>query len=281
MALAAGALIVIAMIFGPSLWVKFVMRRYSTEKPEMPGTGGELAKHLIKRFSLKDVEVETTELGDHYDPIEKKVRLSREHYESKSLTAVAIAAHEVGHAIQDHQGDRRLATRTKMVPIVNLLARWSVVIISLSPVIGIITRHPIPFSLLLFPIGLSGFIARMMITCSLIHCQLNLMQVFLKHYPILREGDYVSQSNEKAVSHVLRAAALTYVSAALADILNLNRWTFIFFKAMKSLNKDLSFIIVNAIFLVGNIFFWFFFELGFLLITELNSLRTTNTTYKI
>ena len=161
MVLATGVLLVLALVFGPSLWVKLVMRRYSSQQPEMPGTGGELAKHLIKRFSLKDVEVETTELGDHYDPIEKKVRLSREHYESKSLTAVAIAAHEVGHAIQDHQGDRRLATRTKMVPIVNLLARWSVVIISLSPVIGIITRHPIPFSLLLF-IGLSGFIARMM-----------------------------------------------------------------------------------------------------------------------
>ena len=224
MALAAGALIVLAVIFGPSLWVKFVMRRYSTEKPEMPGTGGELAKHLIKRFSLKDVEVETTELGDHYDPIEKKVRLSREHYESKSLTAVAIAAHEVGHAIQDHQGDRRLATRTKMVPIVNLLARWSVVIISLSPVIGIITRHPIPFSLLLF-IGLSGFIARMMIHAVTLPIEFDAS--FSKALPILREGDYVSQSNEKAVSHVLRAAALTYVSAALADILNLSRWIFI------------------------------------------------------
>ena len=221
---ALGVLIVLAIIFGPSLWVKFVMRRYSTEKPEMPGTGGELAKHLIKRFSLKDVEVETTELGDHYDPIEKKVRLSREHYESKSLTAVAIAAHEVGHAIQDHQGDRRLATRTKMVPIVNLLARWSVVIISLSPVIGIITRHPIPFSLLLF-IGLSGFIARMMIHAVTLPIEFDAS--FSKALPILREGDYVSQSNEKAVSHVLRAAALTYVSAALADILNLSRWIFI------------------------------------------------------
>jgi Zn-dependent membrane protease YugP len=224
MALAAGALIVLAVIFGPSLWVKLVMRRYSSEKPEMPGTGGELAKHLIKRFSLKDVEVEITELGDHYDPIEKKVRLSREHYESKSLTAVAIAAHEVGHAIQDHQGDKRLATRTKMVPIVNLLARWSVVIISLSPVIGIITRHPIPFSLLLF-IGLSGFIARMMIHAVTLPIEFDAS--FSKALPILREGDYVSQSNEKAVSHVLRAAALTYVSAALADTLNLSRWIFI------------------------------------------------------
>ena len=224
MALAAGALIVIAVIFGPSLWVKLIMSRYSSEKPEMPGTGGELAKHLIKRFSLKDVEVEITELGDHYDPIEKKVRLSREHYESKSLTAVAIAAHEVGHAIQDHQGDKRLATRTKMVPIVNLLARWSVVIISLSPVIGIITRHPIPFSLLLF-IGLSGFIARMMMHAVTLPIEFDAS--FSKALPILREGDYVSQSNEKAVSHVLRAAALTYVSAALADILNLSRWIFI------------------------------------------------------
>ena len=193
---ALGVLIVLAIIFGPSLWVKFVMRRYSTEKPEMPGTGGELAKHLIERFSLKDVEVETTELGDHYDPIEKKVRLSREHYESKSLTAVAIAAHEVGHAIQDHQGDRRLATRTKMVPIVNLLARWSVVIISLSPVIGIITRHPIPFSLLLF-IGLSGFIARMMMHAVTLPIEFDAS--FSKALPILREGDYVSQSNEKEI----------------------------------------------------------------------------------
>ena len=221
---ALGVLIVLAIIFGPSLWVKFVMRRYSTEKPEMPGTGGELAKHLIKRFSLKDVEVETTELGDHYDPIEKKVRLSREHYESKSLTAVAIAAHEVGHAIQDHQGDRRLATRTKMVPIVNLLARWSVVIISLSPIIGIIMRHPMPFSLLLF-LGLSGFIARMMVHAVTLPIEFDAS--FSKALPILREGNYVSQSNEKAVSRVLKAAALTYVSAALADILNLSRWIFI------------------------------------------------------
>ena len=110
MVLLAGVLIVLALIFGPSLWVKFVMSRYSSQLPEISGTGGELAKHLIERFSLKDVKVEITEQGDHYDPIEKKVRLVRENYESKSLTAIAIAAHEVGHAIQDQQGDKRLAT---------------------------------------------------------------------------------------------------------------------------------------------------------------------------
>ena len=224
MVLALGALIVLALIFGPSLWVKLVMKRYSLEKPEIPGTGGELAKHLIERFSLKDVKVEVTELGDHYDPIEKKVRLLREHYESKSLTAIAIAAHEVGHAIQDHIGDKRLATRTKMVPVVDKVARWSVAMISVSPVIGIITQHPTPFSLLLF-LGLSGFIARMMIHAVTLPIEFDAS--FSKALPLLREGKYISQSNEKAVSRVLKAASLTYVSAALADILNLGRWIFI------------------------------------------------------
>jgi Zn-dependent membrane protease YugP len=197
------------------------MKRYSSEKPEIPGTGGELANHLIERFSLKDVKVEVTELGDHYDPIEKKVRLLREHYESKSLTAVAIAAHEVGHAIQDHQGDKRLATRTKMIPVVDKVARWSVAIIYLSPVIGIITRHPMPFSLLLL-LGLSGFIARMMVHAVTLPIEYDAS--FSKALPLLREGNYVSQSDEKAVSLILKAAALTYVSAALADILNIGRW---------------------------------------------------------
>ena len=221
MLLVIGVLIVIALIFGPTLWVKFVMRKYSSEKPEMPGTGGELAKHLIERFSLNDVKVEVTELGDHYDPIEKKVRLSKENYESKSLTAIAIAAHEVGHAIQDQQGDRRLAIRTKMIPVIDKVARLSAVIISLSPIIGIITRHPMPFSLLLL-LGLSGFIARMMVHAVTLPIEFDAS--FSKALPLLREGEYISQSNEKAVGHVLRAAALTYVSAALADILNLGRW---------------------------------------------------------
>ena len=78
MVLVTGLLIVLALIFGPSFWVKLVMRRYSSEKPKMQGTGGELAKHLIERFSLEDVVVEVPELGEHYDAIEKNVRLRRE-----------------------------------------------------------------------------------------------------------------------------------------------------------------------------------------------------------
>jgi hypothetical protein len=153
--------------------------------------------------------------------MEKKVRLLREHFESKSLTAVAIAAHEVGHAIQDQQGDRRLVSRTKMIPVADRVARWSAAIISLSPVIALITRHPVPFSLVLL-LGLSGFIARMMVHAVTLPIEFDAS--FSKALPVLSEGNYVSSKDEVAVTRILRAAALTYVSAALADVLNLGRW---------------------------------------------------------
>ena len=108
-----------------------------------------------------------------------------------------------------------------MIPIVNSVARLSAIIISLSPVIGIITRHPIPFSLLLL-LGLSGFIARMLIHAVTLPIEFDAS--FSKALPLLREGKYISQPNEKAVRQILKAASLTYVSAALADILNLGRW---------------------------------------------------------
>ena len=221
MFLSVGLIVLLALVFGPSLWVKFVMKRYSSDRPEMPGTGGELAQHLIDRFELEGVKVEVTELGDHYDPMEKKVRLLREHFESKSLTAVAIAAHEVGHAIQDQQGDRRLVSRTKMIPVADRVARWSAAIISLSPVIALITRHPVPFSLVLL-LGLSGFIARMMVHAVTLPIEFDAS--FSKALPVLSEGNYVSSKDEVAITRILRAAALTYVSAALADVLNLGRW---------------------------------------------------------
>ena len=108
-----------------------------------------------------------------------------------------------------------------MIPVADKVARWSAAIISLSPVIGIITRHPMPFSLVIL-LGLSGFIARMMVHAVTLPIEFDAS--FAKALPVLREGSYVSKSDEDAVSRILRAAALTYVSAALADILNLGRW---------------------------------------------------------
>ena len=70
--------IVIAVIFGlvflPSLWVKYIMRLHGKDRPDLPGTGGELAEHLLERAGLDHVKVETTPAGDHYDPIPAKTR---------------------------------------------------------------------------------------------------------------------------------------------------------------------------------------------------------------
>ncbi|MCZ6616572.1 MAG: zinc metallopeptidase [Gammaproteobacteria bacterium] len=212
---------VLALIFGPSIWVKLVMRANATEIPDMPGTGGELAGHLISRLGLDGVIVESSAAGDHYDPSARAVRLSPGNFEGRSLTAIAVAAHEVGHAIQHHNGDRHLAARTQLAPVANTIAKVSVYAISLAPVIGLITRHPVPFSLL-FMLGISGLVARMVVHLFTLPTEWDAS--FGKALPILIEGQYIAPAEQQIVKKVLRAAALTYFAAALADILNLARW---------------------------------------------------------
>ena len=96
------------------------MKKHS--QPKACQSGGEIAKHLVKRFGLDGVSVETTEHGDHYDPETKTVRLTESNFSSRP-TAVAIAAHEVGHAIQHQQGDPRMSARTRLATLANKLAR--------------------------------------------------------------------------------------------------------------------------------------------------------------
>ena len=197
------------------------MQAYADPLDGMPGTGGELAKHLVERFEIDGTGVEITEAGDHYDPSEKMVRLSEAHFNSKSLTAVAIAAHEVGHALQHHRGDRNLAARSRMVPLADRIARLSSGFIWAAPVVGLVTRHPVPFSALVL-MGMSGLVARMLV--HLVTLPTEWDASFGKALPILVEGQYIAPGEEVVVRRILRAAAFTYFSAALADVLNLFRW---------------------------------------------------------
>lgn len=217
-----GVLIVLLLVvvFGPAIWVKWVMRAHSEEVPGMPGTGGQLATHLLDKLGI-EAAVEISEVGDHYDPSAKAVRLTRPNFEGKSLTAIAVAAHEVGHAIQHHQGDRRLALRTSLVPVADRLARISTGVIWAAPVIGLLTRHPVPFSILVLA-GLSGLVARMMV--HLVTLPTEFDASFGKALPMLKEGQYVAPGEGAIITRILRAAALTYAAAALADVLNLVRW---------------------------------------------------------
>jgi Zn-dependent membrane protease YugP len=197
------------------------MHRYSADLPDLPGSGGELAQHLIERLGLEGVGVETSDIGDHYDPENRMVRLTEGNWSGKSLTAVAVAAHEVGHAVQHHQNDARLNARTKLIPIVTVLGQLSVGVLTVVPIIGLLTRHPAP-TLLIAGIGLSGLLFRMLL--HLVTLPTEWDASFGKALPVLTEGKYISPEQEKVVRRVLGAAALTYFAAALADAFNLFRW---------------------------------------------------------
>ena len=76
----------------PGIWVQRVLKRYSGHRPDFPGNGGDMARHLLAQLDIRDVAVETTDQGDHYDPQAKAVRLTADKFEGKSLTAVVVAA---------------------------------------------------------------------------------------------------------------------------------------------------------------------------------------------
>ena len=95
------ATLVALVIYTPQWWVQFVLNRYNRKvESNFPGNGAEFARHILDKYKLTDVSVESTDLGDHYDPGARSVRLSKDKYEGRTLTAITVAAHECGHAIQ-------------------------------------------------------------------------------------------------------------------------------------------------------------------------------------
>ena len=99
-------ILLLVLVYGPQIWVRYVIRKHSKQLEGMPGTGSELALHLIDRFNLTGVVVEqASDKENYYSPADKVVALEPEVYNGKSLSAIAIAAHEVGHAIQYHNSE--------------------------------------------------------------------------------------------------------------------------------------------------------------------------------
>lgn len=214
------ALAVVAILFGPQLWVDRVMRRHSVPRSDFPGTGGELARHLLDRFDLRTIQVGVTQTGDHYDPVDRTVRLDEAHFAGRSLTAIVIAAHEVGHALQDASGYRPLVWRQRLVGFANFAQRLGNGLILATPLIAAITRLPSSGLLLLagiVSIGSAAFI-------HLITLPVEWDASFKRALPLLEAGRYIPESDLPAARHILRAAALTYVAGALASLLNLWRW---------------------------------------------------------
>lgn len=214
--------IVIAIIVvGPSYWVKYTLRKYSYPEDRYPGTGAELARLLLDWANLQAVKVEQTDQGDHYDPIEKAVRLTPGNFGGKSLTAITVAAHEVGHAVQDRDGYLPLKWRTQLVKIAALAEKLGAAILMIAPVVTVITKAP--FTGALFLAG--GLLT--LGTATIIHMitlPMELHASFARALPMLVHGKFLFAEDESHARKILRAAAWTYVSASLMALLNIGRW---------------------------------------------------------
>lgn len=198
------------------------IKKYSAALPEIPGTGAEFAEHLIQRFKLDDVKVEqTTQGGDHYSPHEKTVRLSPDNYSGRSISAVTIAAHEVGHAIQFHRKEPITRLRNRYTPLAILIEKLSIGLIGLCPVLIMIFKVP--------QIGLVSVIAGIVALFISVILQLIILPMewdasFNKAFPIIIQGEYLSPQHLPAVKKILTAAAMTYVAATLSSLLSVWRW---------------------------------------------------------
>jgi Zn-dependent membrane protease YugP len=214
-------LLLFGLVFGPGIWVRKVMSRYSKPENRYAGTGGELARHLLDLNDLQHVKVEETPQGDHYDPLQKVVRLTPEKLNGHSLTAVTVAAHEVGHAIQDASGYAPLRIRTQLVLLTQPVQRLGAGILMAAPLIGVITRAPM-VSLLMI---LGGFMS--LGAATLVHIvtlPTELDASFNRALPMLKKDDILKPVDLPHARRLLKAAALTYVSSSLASLLNIARW---------------------------------------------------------
>ncbi len=221
MLIAIGIALILAIIFGPQYWVKYVLKKYNTHQDHFPGTGGELAQHLIDTHELHGVKVEKTEVGDHYDPTDKFVRLSPEYFDGKSLTAIAVAAHEVGHAIQHRNGYPPFALRQNIVSIAIYAERLGAMAMIALPFITMISRSP-RIGMIMFFIAIGSMLIGTLV--HLVTLPVEWDASFKRALPILKKGEYISDREIKYAHKILTAAALTYVSGSLASLLNLGRW---------------------------------------------------------
>ena len=214
-------IVIVIAVYAPSLWVRYVIRKHNTHLENMPGTGAELAAHLIERFKLEGVTVKKTDIDeDYFSPSEKIVGLSPDVYDGKSLSAVAIAAHEVGHAIQYNHGEAVSRLRDKYTRPAALARNIGIFILSCTPFLGALTRVPSVMAVCLAA-GLLAMLSSVVLHAMILPEEYDAS--FAKALPILEAG-YVPAEYMPAARQVLKACALTYVAGALADILSLWRW---------------------------------------------------------
>jgi uncharacterized protein len=213
--------IVLAIVLGPGIWVQRVMKRYAEPRDRYELSGAEMARRLLDENGLGNVGVEVTDGGDHYDPIDKVVRLSANHHARRSLAAVTVAAHEVGHALQDATGYRPLHLRTRLVFWLRPIEKTGAALLMLTPIIVGLTRTPLAGVLMLLG-GLLTLGSAVLVHLLTLPTELDAS--YNRALPILKDSGLIYESDFPHARKLLRAAAMTYVAASLMSLLNVARW---------------------------------------------------------
>lgn len=214
-------LVIIGMILclGASALVNSTMRKYSRVRNMSGLTGAEAARRILNNEGLYNVQIECLQKdsGDHYDPRTNTVRLSYGNYNSASVTAVGVAAHECGHAIQHAKGYAPLSIRSALVPVVNIGSQLGIPLILLGVLLS--------WNQVLIQIGIWAFALSVLFQLVTLPVEFNASRRAVTK--VEQYGLLTSEEN-KGCKKVLTAAALTYVAAAASAILQFLRLVLLF-----------------------------------------------------
>ena len=193
-----------------------MFNRYSQVRSHSGMTGREAAEKILRANGIHDVTVQhiSGNLTDHYDPRNKTLSLSDATYQSASVAAIGVAAHECGHAVQHHVGYAPLKIRGALVPVANFgsMAAWPLIIIGLF-----INGN---MSLMLINLGILLFSAAVLFQLVTLPVEFNASRRAVK---VLENTGMLYPEEVDAPKKVLGAAALTYVASAASMILQLLR----------------------------------------------------------
>jgi len=212
----------ILIAFGLSIWAQFrvkgTFKRYADVAASSGMTGAEAARRMLDANGLSHIPVEHVRghLSDHYDPISRTVRLSDSVYFSNSISAISVACHEVGHAIQHKVSYPMLVARHYIFPVVNFSAGFAPLVL----IAGFLMQwaNLILLGIILF----SAAVAFQLITLPVEFNASNRART------LMVQMGFIRNTEEEGVAKVLNAAALTYVAAALISILELVKYVMIF-----------------------------------------------------
>lgn len=211
---------VAALVAGPRLWVEYVMRQHNRKDEDLGITAAELARELLDWHDLQSVNVEMTDLGDHYDPETPAVRLNRDKFHRKSLTAIATAAHEVSHALQHASGYGPFVWRRYIARAAQVTGEAGFVILLSVPITSMTGRKPLPRA------AVGATVLAMLgtgIAAQMVAIPAELDASFGRALPLLRDG-YIDDKQARDVRKILAACSLTYISSSLVGVLNIWPW---------------------------------------------------------